>query len=385
MVAGRNHSSGEILGTDPPPPGRPRPRGPLEIFKIPGLQGDSGSGVPFAGGIRSPAPSMPNPCSISLLSPVPTAVRRISASWTPSNPQNRPSPRGFQLRKTLPQADSVSCSSSLLSSTWALRAGTGRFRDLQPYSEGRVRHERMQTTNARVGTVGTPRGCGEEGGRDTPRWRRVRTENGNPSSTRLTPSRKLTRPGLLRHRNMQQAATGHILTRRPHAKSFPGGEPLIVRGCSRPHHPALPDRTSLGVSRQVLGRKLCNCDGGCRSTRRCNWDVVSPEALLPSSGTGCHLPFSQLQNQTSASQSPPTDAQLPNIGSDDSLGELGRGNGRREPVPLGSIRQTPISPGGVFPWAPVSTEEGGVFWGPFPGKETSKKTSKKTGKNMGRN
>ena len=66
------------------------------------------------------------PCSVSLLSPVPAAVRRISASWTPSNPQNRPSPRGFQLRKTLPQADSVSCSSYSL--FLAAQEGPGDFR-----------------------------------------------------------------------------------------------------------------------------------------------------------------------------------------------------------------------------------------------------------------
>ena len=54
MVAGRNHCSGEIAGPDPPPPGRFRPRVPLEIFKTPGLQGDSGSGSPFPGRTQSP-------------------------------------------------------------------------------------------------------------------------------------------------------------------------------------------------------------------------------------------------------------------------------------------------------------------------------------------
>ena len=44
--------------------------------------------------------------------------------------------------------------------------------------------------------------------RDTPKWRGGKTGKENPSSTRLAPSRKPTRPGLLRHSNIQQAATG---------------------------------------------------------------------------------------------------------------------------------------------------------------------------------
>ena len=65
-----------------------------------------------------------------------------------------------------------------LSSTWALRAGTGPFRDLQAYFEGRVRHDRKEATNARVGIVGTPRGNGGPlGGRSERRSEMERRED----------------------------------------------------------------------------------------------------------------------------------------------------------------------------------------------------------------
>ena len=178
----------------------------------------------------------------------------------------------------------------------------------------------------------------EEGGGHTPRWRGGRTDKGNPPSTRLTPSRKPTRSGSLRHSHMQEAATGHILTWLPAANPPPGWQQLMPPRCSRPHHPALADGASLGSWRSELGRKRGSCDGSRGSTRRCSWHVDPPVALRPSLGDGCHLPVSELENQISESQSLPTGPPLPNMGSVPAhKGTEKRKKGAGDPFPWGAF------------------------------------------------
>ena len=173
----------------------------------------------------------------------------------------------------------------------------------------------------------------EKGGGHTPRWR-----GGRLSSTTLTPPRKPTRSRSLRHSHMQEAATGHVMIWPPAAKPPPGLQQLMPPRCSRPHHPALPDRTSLGGRRSKLGRKRGNCDGSRGSTRRCSWHVDPPVALRPSLGNGCHLPFPQLQDRISDSRSPPTGPQLPNMGSVPAhKGTEKRKKGAGDPFPWGAF------------------------------------------------
>ena len=119
--------------------------------------------------------------------------------------------------------------------------------------------------------------------------------NGNPSSTRLTPSAKPTRPGFLRHSNIQQAATG------PH--SDPASVGKISSRCTVTHRArAVVNtssdggrrgrnycRTSPGLCRKGRGSKRGNCDRGLGSNRGSSWDVDPPVALPASSGNRCTL------------------------------------------------------------------------------------------------
>ena len=140
-----------------------------------------------------------------------------------------------------------------ISSTWALRAGTGPFRDLQPYFEGRIRQDSKRASDARVGTVGTSRGNRGRFGARSKRHSEMREE-------RRRERRILPAPGCRRHGNRRapvycatatfsELQQGQTLTRRQPARSLHGRQPLIARECSRPHHPVLPGGNHLRPSR----------------------------------------------------------------------------------------------------------------------------------------